>query len=479
MNNRIYITTTIPYVNAQPHIGFALELVQADVIARYNRLGGNRTQFQTGTDENALKNVLAAREKGITTQKLVDKNSGLFRNLGHRLSVSPDNFVRTTEDRHRESVERFWNQLHKDDVYIQAYSGLYCTGCEDFYLEKDLIDGRCPDHGTHPVRVAERNYFFRLSTYQDRLEKLISEEIIKIIPDTRKNEILRFISRGLRDISISRSAERFHGWGIRVPGDPSQVIYVWIDALINYLSGLGYGDKGNWADFWNENALKIHVIGKNVWKFHSVYWPALLLSAGLPLPNEIFVHGFLTENGQKISKSRGSPVDPFIYIDRYGPDAVRYYLLRAVSPCEDGDFSSERLVLLYNSDLANNLGNLLSRVTTLCEKGNYGSFKYADIPHAPGGYHAALSSYEFDKALKVLWSVISQINQDIDRVQPWKALKAGNLHLLRNQLSAWLDDVHRVAYWLTPFLPDTGKNIIDILSAVPITASVPLVPRLT
>ncbi len=235
-----YITTTIPYVNAKPHIGFALELVQTDVVARYNRLIGNRVRLQTGTDENAFKNVLTARELGVSTEQLVTQNAELFHNLARKLNISYDSFVRTTDLAHRKGVELFWEKLHSKDVYQKHYEGLYCTGCEDFCLERDLVNGRCQDHGTEPIRVQEKNYFFRLSAYQDRLSELLKSDILKVIPETRKNEVLSFVHRGLHDFSISRAAERSGGWGVPVPDDPSQIIYVWVDALTNYISGLGY-----------------------------------------------------------------------------------------------------------------------------------------------------------------------------------------------------------------------------------------------
>ncbi|MFC1533314.1 methionine--tRNA ligase [Thermodesulfobacteriota bacterium] len=478
METKIYVTTTIPYVNARPHIGFALELIQADVIARYHRLLGIKTRFQTGTDENALKNVLAAREAGLSEIELVNKNSGLFKDLEDKMDTSANVFLRTTEERHSRAVNHFWSHMRPDDIYLRTYSGLYCNGCEDFYLEKDLIGGKCPDHGTKPVYVDEINYFFRLSAYQERLEDLIGKDRIKIIPNTRKNEIVEFIKRGLNDISISRSARRFNGWGIYVTNDHSQVVYVWIDALINYLSGLGYGEEEDWSEFWNNDTLKVHIIGKNVWKFHAVYWPAILLSAGLALPNKIFIHGFLTENGKKISKSSGVSIDPVTYIEKYGVDSVRYYLLRAISPFEDGDFSSERLEQLHNSDLANNLGNLLNRITTLCQKAEYGCFNPPNTRSAPDGYHDAITSFEYDKALKILWSNLSLINRDIDGTQPWRSLKSGNSQQLKKDLTRWLNELYIVGYWLAPFLPETSKKIMNVLLETPISTGFPLFPRL-
>ena len=478
MTGSVYVTTSIPYVNARPHIGFALELVQADVIARYHRLLNITTRFQTGTDENAFKNVLSARDLGITVQELVDRNSILFRQLAEVLNISYDTFVRTTSIEHQQAVHKFWRQLKKDDLYIKRYRGLYCTGCEDFYLPRDLINGLCPDHTTRPAEVEEENLFFRLSDYQVQIYNLLYSGQIKVIPESAKKEVLSFVSGGLQDISISRPQERSKGWGIQVPDDPSQVVYVWIDALINYISGLGYGTNSDWNTFWKSETLKIHVIGKNVWKFHAVYWSALLLSAGLPLPNEIVVHGFLTENGQKISKSRGSTYDPFDVTKDYGVDAVRYYLLRGVSSFGDSDFSTQRLVALYNADLANGLGNLVNRLTTLAHKVGYGRYNYSFIPDAPEGYHESLRDYEFDNSLKSLWVIVTRLNQDIDKKRPWETLRKGDAALLKSQLTEWFSELWRVGYWLAPFLPSTGEKVLDIISSGPITTHLPMFPKI-
>ena len=477
MSDKTYVTTSIPYVNAPPHIGHALEMVQADVIARYNRLIGNETFFQTGTDENAFKNVLAAQERGIGTQELVDQNSEAFRNVCRALCVSHDNFIRTTEERHRLGVFEFWNRLKPGDVYRAKYRGLYCPGCEDFYLERDLVNGLCPDHGAPPNVVEEENYFFRLSAHQEEIEDLLEHNRIKVVPAKRKNEVLAFVRSGLKDFSISREATRSGGWGIPVPGDPSQIIYVWVDALINYISGLGLGSGKDWRGFWNEDGRKIHVIGKNVWKFHAVYWPAMLLSAGLSLPDEIVVHGFLTVQGQKISKSLGNVIDPLEYVDAFGADAVRLYLLSAVPPFDDGDFSADRLKQLYNQDLANGLGNLVSRLTTLCERGQYGGFKGASSPEAPQGYHEAMQAYEFGAAVGCLWDVISGLDRDIERVKPWQSLKADDLQVLNAHLLRWLRDLHKAVYWLGPLLPNASRRVLDILSQEPIRSCTPMFPR--
>jgi methionyl-tRNA synthetase len=477
---KIYLTTSIPYVNSKPHVGHALELIQADVLARHYRLAGYEVFFQTGTDENAFKNVLAAESVGLPTKELVDRNAATFRSLAERLNISFDSFIRTTEQRHRRGVAEFWKRLRSDDVYTKRYAGLYCVGCEDFYLDKDLVGGLCPDHGTAPKRVEEENFFFRLSAYQQRLERLIESDEIRVIPTTRKNEVLRFIRSGLQDISISRSSERSGGWGIPVPDHRSQVIYVWIDALINYLTGQGFGEGDEWERIWNSETRKIHVIGKNIWKFHAVYWPALLLSASLPLPNEIFVHGFLTENGRKISKSVGNTVDPFRYIDRFGADGLRHFLLKAVSPFEDGDFSDRRITDVYETELANGLGNLVSRVTSLCAKSSFHR-RLSGVLIRPNldGLASALQKYRFDEAAQVLWAEIAWLNQDVARVKPWELLRSGKVHELHAALGNWIEGIQHVALQLLPFLPESSQKVLDSVAGASIQASRPLFPRLS
>lgn len=474
----IYITTSIPYVNSRPHIGHALELIQADLLARYYRLKGEEVQFQTGTDENAFKNVLAARAQGASTQEFVDRNAGIFRSLVSALKISADEFIRTTEKRHHDGVVALWERFNSEDLYSKSYEGLYCVGCEDFYLDKDLVGGLCPDHGVPPKKVEEQNIFFKLSVYQRKLEQLIESDRLRVVPEKRKNEVLSFIRGGLQDISISRSSERSGGWGISVPGDPSQVIYVWIDALINYVSGQGFGSDDRWKSVWSERNRKAHVVGKNVWKFHAVYWPALLLSAKLPLPDEIFVHGFLTENGRKISKSLGNAIDPFDYAAKFGADGLRHYLLRAVSPFDDGDFTSDRIAAVYESELANGLGNLVSRVTSLCEKADYGKFEEVSIPQEPSGLSSAIQDYRLSDAAQAIWTIVDGLNQDVARIKPWELLKTGNREELRGHLTRWLTGIFQVGYWIQPFLPETGQTILRLLSGREVKAATPLFPRI-
>ena len=476
MSKRYFITTTIPYVNAPPHIGFALELLQADVIARYRRLRGADVRLQTGTDENAFKNVLSARARGVPVEHLVDENAARFRSLAKVLDISIDQFLRTTSGVHRNAVSAFLTRLRSGDLYRQSYEGLYCAGCEDFYLAGDLENGRCPEHNVAPIAVAEENVFFRLSRYQSALRDLVTSRRLRIVPESRAIEVLRFIERGLVDISISRDAGRSEGWGIPFPDDSSQVVYVWIDALINYLSGLGYPDGERVAEHWRD-ATKIHFIGKNVWKFHAVYWPALLLSAGLSLPDQIVVHGFLTNEGRKISKSSGDAVDPADYVRRVGADGVRYFLLGHVRPFEDCDFSVERLEAAYEADLANGLGNLVSRTTALCEAAGVAGSSASGPWAAPADYHEHLGAFRFDLALAPIWSEITRLNREIAATKPWEDVKAGRLTTAQAKLLPVVDRLAAVGYWLAPFLPSTSQAIREQLSQTLIRKGRPLFPR--
>lgn len=474
MQRPLYITTSIPYVNAKPHVGFALELVQADVLARYARLVGRPVRFQTGTDENAFKNVQAAEQAGVPTQAFVDENAERFRTLVDALNVSADDFIRTTEPRHRVGVHTFWNALRPGDVYPHDYTGLYCQGCEDFFLPRDLEDGKCPEHKASATAVSERNYFFRLSAYADAIEHDLTSGHPGVIPATRLREVLSFVRGGLLDFSVSRDATRTKGWGTSVPGDDDQRVYVWVDALINYLSALGYGRDDDWRRWWSDDVEKVHVIGKNVWKFHAVYWPALLASAGLPRPDRLLVHGFVTVDGQKVGKSLGNAVDPFAPIERFGSDAVRYYLLRAVPTFGDGDFSVERLADLYTADLANGLGNLVSRLATLGAKAGHVSHA-PDGPVAPlAGFVDAIERYELDRAITILWSEIRHVNQSIEQNRPWER----DGQELEELIGRWLQSVRSIVYWLEPFLPDASRRAGRVLFGGPLRKPAPLFPRL-
>ena len=474
MNRDYFVTTSVPYVNARPHIGHALELIQADALARYLRLTGANVTLQTGTDENAHKNVAAAEDLGVTVQDLVDENAGKFRDLTRALNVDPDSFIRTTELRHRRGVRKLWESIASGDIYRRSYRGLYCEGCEDFLLSRDLVGGRCVDHLLPPTEVEESNYFFRLSRYQDRIERIIESDTITIYPPERKREVLAFVRSGLQDISVSRDARRMSGWGIAVPGDPSQVIYVWIDALINYISGIGYGSGASWRQVWNDQTCKVHVIGKNVWKFHAVYWPALLFSAGLPVPNQILVHGFLTAEGRKISKSLGNTVDPIDELSLLGCDALRLYLL-SLSTVADGDYSRSALIRSYNRQMAARLGSTATRVTALCERFGVRSLRFDPKPAVAETFHGAMEQFRLDRAIDELMKSLDRVNAEIAEIRPWEdGIETRRVVV---KLEQWARTVFAVGYWLQAFAPSSGVRVCSVLACEPILKPAALFPR--
>ena len=488
-----YITTAIPYVNAPPHIGFALEMIQADVIARHWRAKGRDVRFQAGSDENSLKNLRAAAEAGLPVETLVARNAGAFEALKESLDLSVDDFIRTSISReHRVGVEKLWAACAaKDDIYRKSYRGLYCVGCEQFYKAEDLEEGRCPEHKIPPEPVAEENYFFRLSRYQEALHDLILSDRLKITPAKRRNEVLAWIAGGLEDFSISRSAARAHGWGIPVPGDASQVIYVWFDALGNYITALDYGEEGpDFRRYWQDAAQRLHVIGKGITRFHALYWPAMLLSAGLPLPQEILVHGYVTLEGEKIGKSAGNAVDPRPLAEVYGADALRYYLLRHIRSGEDGDFSAARLQQAYRSELAGQLGNLVHRTRSMAARYLDDGLTLPDHPTGEGSaldraaealpakIDAALETFAFDQALTSLWEVVGLANKHIAEREPWALAKeaettpdAQRKQQLREELGDCLQGVlaalEVVGLCLAPFLPSTSASLLAQLEGSP------------
>ncbi len=465
---RFYLSTALPYVNYTPHIGFALEIIQADVVARYHRMLGEEVFFLTGTDENSLKNVHSAKKEGISVQQLVDRNSKKFYQLKRILNLSFDDFIRTTEPRHIKGARKLWNSC-KRDIYKKRYKGLYCIDCEQFYKKEELVNGLCPEHKTKPQLVEEENYFFRLSKYQGKLKKIIESDKIKILPQARKNEVLSFINSGLQDFCISRSASRAKGWGIPVPEDSSQIQWVWFDALSNYINALGYAKNSKkFQDFWQKNKNKTHIIGKGILRFHAIYWPAMLLSAGINLPNRIFVHGYLNVKGKKMSKSLGNVIDPFGLVEKYGTDPVRYFLLREIPSSEDGDFTYEKFEERYNADLAKGLGNLAARVITMAEKVQSSKLKVQSLTQSLKikkevkktwkEYRKALDEFKFNEALISVWELISFCDKYIEREKPWK--KSKNQLLTINNL---LFVLVNIAQMLQLFLPQTSEKIFKQL----------------
>jgi methionyl-tRNA synthetase len=474
-----YVTTAIPYVNAEPHLGFALELVQADVLARYHRLCGDDTWFLTGTDENSLTNVLAAEREGVAVRALVDRNAEAFRKLARRLQISHDDFIRTaTDPRHLEGAQRFWEAcVRAGDVYRRPYRGLYCVRCEKFYTSDELVEGRCPEHDVAPEVVEEENCFFRLSRYVHRLEALLDSRALRVLPESRHHEVRAFVARGLSDFSISRSRARARGWGIPVPGESDQVIYVWFDALTNYLTALGYGtDPGRYRRYWVDTTRRVHVIGKDILRFHAVYWPAMLLSAGAPLPTTIVVHGFLTREGRRMSKTLGTGVDPAALADAWGVDAVRYWLVHEVSPHGDADYTEASFARAYGADLVNDLGNLLQRTVSMIQR--YRSGLVAGLPPAPGtplgaaaeplpgALHRALGAgWDPREGLRAVLSLVGVANRLVDEAKPWvlareeRAGVVGAGRRLDVVLRDLVECLRLVAEGLRPFLPDTAARI--------------------
>lgn len=467
----VFITTAIDYVNGLPHVGHALEKIQADVLARWYREQGHSVFFLTGTDENSLSNVRAAEIAGQDVTEFVANQAAAFRHLGDLLNLSFDRFIRTTEAEHIEGAQKFWRAFRKDDLYQKSYQGLYCVGCEEYKLPKDLDqEGRCPDHLVNPEPIQETNYFFRLSGYQDQLLDLIESGTLAIEPDTRKNEVTSFIKSGLEDLSISRSVERAKGWGISVPDDPSQIMYVWVDALSNYLTGLGYASESEpYQRYWAGNGERIHVIGKGILRFHAVYWPAFLLSAGLPLPTKIFVHEYLTINHQKISKTLGNVIHPQELVDRYGADATRYLLLRSLPYDNDGDLTWEKLDELYASELANTLGNLVSRVVALRKKYQ---ITEQDQETIAGNVNDRTVEYRFEETLLSLQAALREINQELEVAAPWTEpdplRRAEAIRLATRAL-------FQVVPMLRAYLPTTAELISEALR---VNQSSPLFPRL-
>ena len=481
---RYYVTTSIPYVNGEPHIGFALEAVQADVLARAARQRGEDTRSLSGTDENALTNVQAAEREGIPVAALVARNAARFAGLRGPLALSWDDFIRTSHDpRLVPGAQKLWRAcVAADDVYKRHYTGLYCVRCERFYRQDELIDGRCPIHGIVPEQVDEENYFFRLSRYGDRLHDLIASDQLRVQPEHRKAEVLAFIGGGLADFSISRSAMRGRGWGVPVPDDPTQVMYVWVDALSNYISALDYATDGPlFHRFWRENPRRVHVIGKDILRFHAVDWPALLLSAGLPPPTTINVHEFLTLNNERISKSRGNTVDPVALAATYGTDTLRYWLLREMPRAADGDFTEARLVERYERDLANDLGNLVNRVVSMIGRYRNGQVPATDATSPsgealrsvaaaiPSKIAAGLENFDFRAALDAIWALVSAANRAVDERKPWelaRAARAGDAtaeHALDAVLAELAEAVRLLAWHLTPFIPDGAAAFAEQL----------------
>ncbi len=428
---------------------------------------GERVFLLTGTDENSQKNVAAAEKAGQTDIKAyLDEMSGVWRRTWSELGLTFDDFIRTTEPRHLAAVEKFWKAVqanHPDDIYRGEYAGLYCEGCEAFVTENELVDGKCPIHKKEPKLLKEKNWFFRLSAYRQKLLDHIDSHPDFIRPESRRNEVRSYIDKFMADVSISRESVK---WGIPVPGDEKSVIYVWFDALINYLSGVGYGtDEARFKELW---PAELHLVGKDIIKFHCALWPAMLMAAGLPLPKQVFAHGFFTINGEKISKSLGNAIDPRDLIKQYGFDPVRYFLLREITFGQDGDFSVSRLADRYTNDLGNDLGNLLHRVLSMVEKYFEGKVPSPesgcaeadrDQAEAWARYERGLADLDFGAALDVIWEHLRWDNKHIDEVKPWVLAKTDRRELSR-VMYYFLEHLRHLAWMLKPLLPETADKML-------------------
>jgi methionyl-tRNA synthetase len=461
---RTYITVSIPYVNAAPHVGYALELVEADAIARHRRARGEHVRFLGGTDDHAIKNALAAEAAGVPVDAYVDANAARFEDLAHPLRISFDDFIRTSRDaRHARGVEHLWLLSQASgDLYRAEYEGLYCVGCEQFYDESDLDGRRCPEHEVEVERVREENWFFRLSTYTEAIRDALTTGRIRIVPESFGHEVLALLDRGLVDISVSRSVERARGWGIRVPGDPTQVVYVWWEALTNYITALDVADPGSAAhrDWWQESDERIHVIGKGILRFHAVYWPALLLSTGQQLPTTIYVPPYLTAGGRKISKSTGNTVDPVAAIDRLGVDALRWWLLADVPRAADADYTDERVADRAETDLVNGVSNLAHRVLTIVHRTNGGVL--TDVAVHAIDVRDAVDAFDFRSAIGRIDTFVKQANAQVERARPWQ-LRADDPEIAV-VLGDLVGRLVALAGALEPFIPDTARQLRRLLT---------------
>jgi methionyl-tRNA synthetase len=460
MSDKYFITTPIFYVNDVPHIGHLYTTLIADALARHHRMRGEDVMFLTGTDEHGSKIVKAAEKSGLTVLQFTDKISASFEMMADTFNVSNDDFIRTTQERHIKGAQNFWSKVAASGkIYKKKYSGLYCVGCESFKTDKDLVEGKCPDHNLAPELLEEENYFFRLTDYKDELLKLFAYDPDFVVPAGRFNEVKEWVNE-LEDISISRSKKHLT-WGIPVPGDEDQVMYVWFDALTNYVTAVGYPDE-QYAKYWPAD---VHVIGKEISRFHAVLWPAMLMAAGLAIPKQIAVHGHISVDGKKMSKSLGNVINPMDLVKDYGVEPTRYFLLREIPFNSDGDLSADRIRERYTGDLANGIGNLVSRVLAMIERYENGlvpAVAPAIIEPTWLAYENHLDSYELHLAINDVWDVVGSADKLITEREPWVMAKTNPAELSK-LLYVLAETIRHIALMLWPFMPETAEQILGRL----------------
>lgn len=490
MTKKFYITTPIYYLNAEPHIGHAYTTLAADIMARYKKSKGQDVYFLTGTDEHGANIERSAANAGVTPQQWTDNMAEKFKTLWKDLNIKEDDFIRTTQPRHEHVVQEIFEiLLKKGDIYKGTYSGKYCMSCEAYLDESELVDGKCPIHKKEPQLITEETYFFKLSAYQNDLLKFYERNPDFLSPKFRGSEIVNFVKGGLRDLSVTRTKVK---WGIPVPSNPEHTIYVWFDALINYVSAAGYGKKlgleaykdypVEFDELWPAD---VHLIGKEIFRFHAVIWPAVLMALGLPLPKKVFAHGWWTIEGEKMSKSLGNFIDPRDITAKYGVDPLRYFIFREVPFGGDGDFSMDAFKKRFNADLANDLGNLLSRTLNMAAKSvgeipqtcTISSNLLDEAKEADAAFNAYMDNLEFDKALDKAWALMSYMNKYIDETKPWTLAKT-DPEKAKAVLLELIFALKYTALWLAPFMPDTAAEIARRLKAGPIEKYAPLFPRI-
>lgn len=468
MDKKLYITTAIPYVNGQPHIGNALDYLLADIWTRYQHQNGREVRFQVGTDEHGNKIAMKAAEAGLDPKTYTDKMYGNFEALMKKVGASYTDFIRTTDPHHEAAVQHIWQTL-APYIYKGSYEGWYCVGCEAFVTDKEATDnnGVCPDHNQPYQRLSEENYYLKASAFTDRIREAITNDEMQIVPEFRKKEFLELIKDGVQDVSISRPRKNL-SWGVPVPGDPDQIMYVWIDALANYITVLGYPDQEGWRQYWPAD---VQVIGKDILRFHAGIWPAMLLGIGLALPKRLLVHGFVNIGGAKISKSVGNVIDPNQIIDQYGVDAFRYFFSRHIPTLDDGDFTWEKFENAYNTELANDLGNVIQRVASMVSRYQAGVIGEAtQTEHDMKAYHDAMESLEFNKALDEVWAKVRNLNRYIENVKPWAIAKRRETDTeaeahLSEVLAYCSGALLQIGDLLVPFLPVTAAKIHEIFES--------------